>query len=235
MIKLKTPAIFLSFDDKFIKEWFDLLGFLREFDMKVTFYISVLYSKIGDRVERKPITDEEWGMLKEIRANGHTIGYHGYHHLNMQRVIKESGTPKAGRRNYINQEINTGVEIFKKNDFNIRHFSYPYGVHEKIMDKYLLKRFDTLRLTVGRYDKEDDVFYDRKKLDRMRIFCSLSLERKTDEENKEILSVLKNLTESDNKILFVRMHRPDDKIMKRLLSCRENGVNFYSMGIFENR
>lgn len=71
----KRRVVYLTFDDGPIPEvtpW--VLSLLREHGIKATFFL------VGDNVRRNP------QLLKQIRAEGHSVGNHTMHHLQGVKV-----------------------------------------------------------------------------------------------------------------------------------------------------
>lgn len=133
MIKLKTPAMLLCFDDCHIGEWHNYIKFFDDHNMKVTFYVSEI---AGIR-----LIDHGWDKLHELQAHGHTIAYHGMNHLRAGQIIGEEGCEA-----FMAREIWTGLRILKEEGFdNIQHYCYPYGNRTETSDRCLWKIFRTLR------------------------------------------------------------------------------------------
>ena len=125
---IKLPAIFLCFDDCHIDEWYGILGFLKQFNMRCTFYISNL----------QRITDEQWTRLHKIKDAGHTIGHHTLSHAKVKDY--------SNIEDYIQYEINKASAIFLQHNFGTQHFCYPYGNRTKESDEKLSAIFKTIRV-----------------------------------------------------------------------------------------
>ena len=132
-MELKTPAILLCFDDCYVTEWYDYLQFFDDHNMKVTFYVS--------GIAGIQIVNHGWDKLREIRARGHAIGYHGMNHLRAGEIIADMGCEA-----FLGHEIDAGLKILKEEGFeNIQHYCYPYGNRTEASDHCLWQRFRTLR------------------------------------------------------------------------------------------
>ena len=131
-MKIKTPAVFLSFDDCHIAEWHETLPLFERYDARVTFYVSYV----------RDIDDTGWRLLGELREAEHTVAFHGLNHMRAGEIVE-----KESCEAYLARDIHTGLKIMEEHGFdNIRHFSYPYGNRTEESDRCLWKIFDTLRM-----------------------------------------------------------------------------------------
>ena len=145
-------TIYLSFDDKYINEWYEWRLFFHDNDWLVTFYISNL----------DKLTLDEWEKLRALKDCGHTIGCHGFNHEKVFPFIK-----KYGWYHYVDCELEPFFYKMKVKGFDRpQHFSYPNGNGNKMTDFYMLKFFKTVR-----YGGRD--YIDMKKIKKQRIFKAL--------------------------------------------------------------
>ena len=109
------PKIAITFDDgphpKFTPQ---LLDGLKERNVKASFFV------IGELAEKNP------ELIKRETKEGHLIGNHTYHHVDIAKVSDEKAREEIQRTNAVIQEI-TGEEV----DF-IRP---PFGVWQKKLEK----------------------------------------------------------------------------------------------------
>lgn len=214
---IKVPAIFLSFDDQYIKEWHACLPLFVKHKARVTFYISPMYPK--------PIEDDEWELLREMKAAGHTIGFHGLNHLRSGAMVDDVGCEK-----YMKTDILPGLELMKKNGLDgLRHFSYPYGNRTDKSDQCLWQMFDTLRM--GGYNP-----YTPRELRKTRLIRSMSFGARAERKFRNFRDGIRK-----NKIVLTYMHKPVGKItpsmsfpmeywLERILDYgRERNAIFYPM------
>jgi len=200
---IKTPAIFLSFDDHHIDNWHRNLEFFEKNNMKVTFYICYPHK----------MKDEAWDKIKEIQLQGHTIGFHGLNHQWAVRALA-----KYGCQQYLDHEIDKGLNFFKDQDIKINHFSYPFGNRTTETDNCLFKRFSILRSTVfGKFCKYS---YNITELPKLKLVFSKSL--------KVALRSYRNLIGQKNVATFLYSHSFNDEAMNMLLSISKQSY-FYSM------
>jgi len=148
-MEFKTPAMLLCFDDCYIGEWHNYLQFFDDHNMKVTFYISGI---AGIR-----LIDPGGDKLRELQAHGHTIAYHGMHHLRAGNMVEEEGCEA-----FMAREIWAGLKILKKEGFdNIQHYCYPYGNHTEMSDRCLCQVFRTLRRGGRQWYAIDEIKQER--------------------------------------------------------------------------
>ncbi len=206
---MKMPAIFLSFDDQFIPQWHSFLDFFERYNIKATFYVSLMWPKV--------MTWTDWRMLWDIWNAGHTVGYHGKMHLDILKACDNGGIEK-----YIKEEIEEGLEVFESKGFNMKHFAYPYGIHSEETHSFLLEKFDTLRLVSGK----KAVFYTKDDLKERKVVTALNGQPKSEENIGRISRLFHNLPGSD-KATFIYLHNPDILYLSNLLL--RDGLNFYPM------
>jgi peptidoglycan-N-acetylglucosamine deacetylase len=127
---VKRSGICISFDDRSIKEWYDMKELLKSYNCRVTFFITQFDS----------LDSSEIKMLKELEKEGHEIGSHGALHAVSEYYIKEKTY-----KEYIENEIDASISSLKKNGFIPKSFAYPYGAKYWFTDMILLKKFEILR------------------------------------------------------------------------------------------
>jgi peptidoglycan/xylan/chitin deacetylase (PgdA/CDA1 family) len=146
------PAVFLSFDDLWVDEWYATFA---ESRIKVTFYPAT----IGN------LAEDGWKKLKALEDAGHTIGFHGLNHLRAGVEVTARGPER-----FLADEIMPGLRLFEEHGMRWPlHYSYPYGNRTAQSDDVLLDIFRTLRGVGG------DRTYSPVHLKRMRIFLANSM------------------------------------------------------------
>ena len=68
---VQQGGIAISFDDRFVKQWYQLRPLLKRYNVKCTFYIT----------QPDSLSDEEVKMLHQLQKEGHEIGCHGAMHV----------------------------------------------------------------------------------------------------------------------------------------------------------
>jgi len=216
MIEIEAPAIFLSFDDFYVHEWYDCLSFFDDHNIKVTFYLT-------------PRT--EWGeaevkRIQEIEGRGHTIGFHTTGHFQAVSYVEAYGCEQ-----YLKEEIHAGLDTIKSWGIQVRHFAYPYGSCSDTTHKCLDGVFDTLRGTFPQQGNQNGIeyitenSYCTESVGNTKVLTSFSV---------DLLSNL-NLIEKAAKykrIVFCYSHSPNHEMLKELVRiARKYQCNFYPMSV----
>jgi peptidoglycan/xylan/chitin deacetylase (PgdA/CDA1 family) len=140
-------GIAISFDDHFIKEWYQLRPLFQKYNAKVTFFITCPDS----------VNAEEANMLRQLQKDGHEIGYHGTIHGKSTELIAALGPEK-----YAATELEPGLRHLAAAGFNPTSYAHPGGNHNDQVDSVLLaKGFKILR----------DVAVARRKLSGHQIYA----------------------------------------------------------------
>jgi peptidoglycan-N-acetylglucosamine deacetylase len=123
-------GVALSFDDRFVKEWYQLRPLLKKYNVKATFYIT----------QPDSLSVEEVNILHEFRKDGHEIGCHGAMHVRSIPYILENSLDE-----YMENEIFHCLKTMKKHGFSPTTFAHPGGSQMWYSDSELLKHFSLLR------------------------------------------------------------------------------------------
>lgn len=131
----RERCLFVSFDDNF-RDWHAALPLLRSLGIHATFYVNSLpFRDVEDsdtiaRYSRRlrlaqdcePLTRDE---LRQIRAEGHTIGCHSHSHFVLGRLPRELWDGEIRGSKEILEAI-LGEEV--------SDFSWPYGMRRHFSD-----------------------------------------------------------------------------------------------------
>ncbi|MDR1216037.1 MAG: polysaccharide deacetylase family protein [Treponema sp.] len=112
-------GILLAFDDDYHENWERNFGLFERFGAKVTFF-----------VQGKPLA-----FCKAALEQGHDVGYHTIHHLNLSKVSEAQFL----------EECTAEVGIFHGAGIPLNSFAYPFGLYEPWMSSVLLSHFKILR------------------------------------------------------------------------------------------
>ena len=124
------PGIALSFDDRFINEWYQLRPVFRKYNAHATFYITQFDS----------LTPVEIRQLKTLQQDGHEIGCHGAIHTNSINYVRQYSMAR-----YLRDEIQPALRSMKQHGFRPTSFAHPGGAHTNAIDNELLHYFVLLR------------------------------------------------------------------------------------------
>lgn len=155
---VQQVGIAISFDDRFVKEWYQLRPFFEKYNAKCTFYITQPDSLSHDEVD----------LLHQLEKEGNEIGCHGAMHVRSMYYIWDFSLEE-----YMNNEIFSALKTMKKQGFSPKTFAHPGGSQMWYSDRELLKHFTLLRdvsmktrtLWDYNYTHEvediDEIFYQR--------------------------------------------------------------------------
>lgn len=135
-----APALCLTFDDNFVQSWFDHLDLFDKYGAKATFFLCW--------PER--ISDKERDMLHHMQDRGHEIGFHTRQHVRLPKYLQTHTLD-----DYLDDQIDQGLEAMHDLDLDPRSFSFPYFRFRPKLIEPLLERFDILRLE-GPYEDFQD-------------------------------------------------------------------------------
>jgi len=124
----KQGGIIFSFDDNYIKEWYNYKEVFHKYHIKATFFIA--HPHLLDTADCK--------KLKLLEKEGHEIASHGYYHLNSMDYIDSFDV-------YIEKEIKPSITFLQELGFQVHSFAYPFGKSTDYMDSILLTYFSFLR------------------------------------------------------------------------------------------
>jgi peptidoglycan/xylan/chitin deacetylase (PgdA/CDA1 family) len=119
--RLPGKHLVITFDDGFTDFFQNALSVLNMYDFKATIFI-VAQEAGGSsswRTEGLKRTLMDWDMLKRIVDEGHTIGSHGAHHLDLTKLSDiDLDNEIAASKGIIHEKLGIDVE----------YFSYPWGM-----------------------------------------------------------------------------------------------------------
>jgi peptidoglycan-N-acetylglucosamine deacetylase len=134
--EFKAAGVALTFDDDRIDSWFKYLPLLDSACVKATFYISN-YNRFSADKKKK---------LLAIKNAGHEIAFHTTNHLNMEEYVYKN---KHTIEELMTNEVEAGLKLLNKDGYYPTTFAYPYGVHNAIIDKALMRYFKSVRALNG--------------------------------------------------------------------------------------
>lgn len=105
---IRHGVLFLTFDDHDIVGWTRAIPLFRQNNVHATFSFS---GEIGP---------EAISCMRELQAEGHTIGLHTVHHANAPEYIEEHGA-KA----YLKDEVKPQLDACKKGGIACTTFAFP--------------------------------------------------------------------------------------------------------------
>jgi peptidoglycan/xylan/chitin deacetylase (PgdA/CDA1 family) len=185
---LKDPGIVLTFDDDKIDNWFDYLPLLDSAGAKVTFYICK-YNRFTADQKRK---------LAIIQSHGHEIAFHGTNHYNMEDYVYKS---KHTIEELLRNEVEVGLKLMKKDGFYPKTFAYPYGAHNGVLDKALMKYFKSVRALNGTQDFSKSIVPSENNT----LLYGLGIDKSSKRSDADVIKVLQS-AKSNNGCVVLLAH-----------------------------
>ncbi len=192
---IHQAGLALSFDDRFVKEWFQLRPLLKKYNVKATFYIT----------QPDSLSDEEVNMLHELQKEGHEIGCHGAMHVRSIPYIWENSL-----KEYMENEVFHALGTMKKQGFSPKTFAHPGGSQMWYSDRELLKYFMLLRDVSMKNRTVFGYQYTRKVEDMDEIYHQ---HNNTQKVNALLIDISAKLTIEDIRKGFERTKKEDSVIM----------------------
>lgn len=127
-----NAGIALSFDDRAsIESWGQAREFLKQHGLRATFFV--------DRFNT--LTEEQLRVLRELAADGHEIGCHGFRHHNAQQLMQRGMFVEE----YLQTDVFPALGEMDRLGFPCRSFAYPHGAGTAEIDRALTNHFAMVR------------------------------------------------------------------------------------------
>jgi len=120
----------LSFDDAYVREWYDQRDIFEEYGVSATFFV----------VRFAQMTPGQIDMLKELERDGHEIGCHSLSHIN---ALEYAAAHSAAE--YANVEVVPALDIMKDHGFDVGSFAFPFGANNDEINTEVLKYVQVIR------------------------------------------------------------------------------------------
>jgi peptidoglycan/xylan/chitin deacetylase (PgdA/CDA1 family) len=215
--------------DKPADTWYHLKDFLKENNVKLTFYVEG-YQALHDSSRQ---------ILKEMMADGHEIAHHTSTHAHGDDFVREHGIDA-----YMLQEIISMRDSMRRDGFNPVNFAYPFGDCTAELDRNLLLHFNSLRKLLGTYlnkriaDMEQVYF----RYGDLRIFYGIGIDVRYKRPLSEVFEALVKAKSSRQTVSLYchylsttgRLEGSDSHIMEEdlkriVLKARSLGLRFYAV------
>ena len=187
-------GVILSFDDAYVKEWFDTDQILQKYSWKATFCVCKINTLRHSEIKK----------LLELQKEGHEIAGHGLHHYHAEKFVK-----KYGINDYLKQEINPMLNLMHFYGFKVTSFVYPYGGRNTKLDESLLKKFKIVR---GRAFCEEAANVQGCYFNNSRIVYSFSIDDTHNHFNIPHLLKLLDYAKRNDKILILNSHKTVENV-----------------------
>ncbi|MDB5203265.1 MAG: polysaccharide deacetylase family protein [Ferruginibacter sp.] len=218
-------GIALTFDDDRVDNWYNYLEFFDTAQVKATFYICK-YNRF---------TADQKNKLAILQQHGHEIAYHTTNHYNMMDyVYKYHHTTDELMKN----EVTDGLKMMNRDGFYPTTFAYPYGAHNAVYDKMLMRYFKSVRALNG----TNDLTKSLAPTENNDLLFGLGIDKSSKRSDAVVAHVIKSAFENNNCAVFVshdintggKLSVSLDRLQKIVAYSKELGMKFYSVSEISN-
>lgn len=212
-------GIALTFDDYNIDNWYKYVDLFDSLQVKATFYIS----------NYNLLTNAQKNKLKDVQKRGHEIAFHSSNHVNFLNYASKEGTDKL-----IKKEINEGLALMNNDGFYPTTFAYPFGKHNDVLDKLLLKQFKSVRALNGTHDLSRSLA----PLQNNKLLFSLGIDESS-KRSMDNIKVLLVLAQQKDRCAVMLAHNiekentqlqiPVSKLKELIIAAKNLNLRFYTV------
>jgi len=179
-------GIVLTFDDDRVDNWVQYLPFLDSAQVKATFYVCKYHK----------FTAEQKQKLALIQSHGHEIAFHSTNHYDMLKYVYKY---KHTIDDLMKNEIESGLKLMNRDGFYPTTFAYPYGAHNGIYDKMLLRYFKSVRALNGTADFSKSLTATEKN----DILYGLDIDKSGKRSEADVLRLIQSAADNKNCAVLV--------------------------------
>lgn len=216
---MQEPGIVLTFDDDKVDNWYTYLPLLDSAGAKVTFYICK-YNRFTAEQKRK---------LAVIQSHGHEIAFHSTNHYNMEAYVYKS---KHTIEDLMRCEIEAGLKLMNNDGFYPVTFAYPYGAHNGLFDKMLMRYFKSVRALNGTQDFSKSVVPTTKN----DLLYGLGIDKSSKRSDPDIINILQSAKNNKTCAVFVaheintgsKFSVTLERLKKMIAFAKANNLKYYT-------
>ena len=210
----------LTFDDYNVDNWHKYMYLLDSLKIKATFYVSN-YNKLNAAQKNK---------LRELEQHGNEIAFHSTNHVNFLKYKENYKTFEK----LMDEEVFKGLTLMNNDGFYPTTFAYPYGQHNEILDKHLLKYFKSVRALNG----NGDINKSLASLDNNKIIYGYGLDDIRDRDISKIEGMLETAREKNSCAVLlvhniekpeIKLQLPLETLRRFLIKAKSLDLNFYTI------
>jgi peptidoglycan-N-acetylglucosamine deacetylase len=184
--QLNQAGIALTFDDDRVDNWFKYLPYLDSAGVKATFYVCK-YNRL---------TQVQKNKLSVIQSHGHEIAFHSVNHYNMLDYVYRY---KHTTDELMLNEIECGLKMMNKDGFYPTTFAYPYGAHNGLFDKMLMRYFKSVRALNGTNDFSKSLAPTEKN----NLLFGLGIDKSSNRTDEAVLQLIQSASDNNNCAILV--------------------------------
>lgn len=174
--ELLGPGIVLSTDVQ-PQWWFDLRDYLNSKNAKVTFYLQSYHT----------MDSSSKAKMRLLIDDGHEMAHHTVTHPHADEYLLSYTID-----DYMQNEIFAMDSLMQADGIYTETFAYPYGDFTEQTDRFLLKRFKSIRKIISpyAYKKIEDVDQIYYRFKGVRVFYGCTIDKSGQISLKEIFNAL---------------------------------------------
>jgi peptidoglycan-N-acetylglucosamine deacetylase len=218
-------GIALTFDDDRVDNWFQALPFLDSAGIKATFYVCK-YNRFTAAQKQK---------LAIIQSHGHEIAFHSTNHYNMLDYVYRYKHPID---EMIQNEIVSGLKQMNRDGFYPTTFAYPYGAHNGIYDKMLMRYFKSVRALNGTSDFSKSLTLTEKN----DVLYGLVIDKNGKRSDPDVLQLIQSAANNNNCAVLVahdinsekKISVTRERLQKIIDAVKRLGLKYYTVSEISN-
>lgn len=223
--QLKQAGIALTFDDDRVDNWFQYLPMLDSANVKATFYVCK-YNRFTTAQKQK---------LAVIQNHGHEIAFHSTNHYNMMDYVYKY---RHTIDEMVKCEIADGLKLMNRDGFFPVTFAYPYGAHNGLYDKMLMRYFKSVRALNGTNDFSKSLASTEKNS----VLYGLGIDIGSKRSDANVLDVVKSAFNNSGCAVFVahdintgrKLSVTKDRLQQIFAQAKQLGLKYYTISEISN-
>ena len=216
---LKNPGIVLTFDDDRVDNWYANLAMLDSVGARATFYIC----------KYQRFTPEQKRKLAVIQSHGHEIAFHSTNHYNMMDYVYKQ---KHTIEELMHNEVEAGLKAMNADGFYPTTFAYPYGAHNGLYDKLLMRYFKSVRALNG----TEDYSLSLAPIEKNNLLYGLVIDKNGKRTDEAIMHLMRSAATNKACVVLVghninstiALSTTKDRLFKIFNMVRSLGLNYYT-------
>lgn len=223
--QMQEAGIALTFDDDRVDNWFSYLSWLDSAGVKATFYVCK-YNRF---------TQEQKQKLAIIQRHGHEIAFHTTNHYNMMDYVYRY---RHTIEEAVKCEITDGLKLMNRDGFFPTTFAYPYGAHNGLYDKMLMRYFKSVRALNGTNDFTKSLVPTEKN----EVLYGLGIDKGSKRSDADVINLLQSARNNNSCAVLVahninssgKLSVTLERLRKIILFVRENKLRYYTVAEISN-
>ncbi len=223
--QLKEAGIALTFDDDRVDNWFQYLPMLDSANVKATFYVCK-YNRFTAAQKQK---------LAVIQNHGHEIAFHSTNHYNMMDYVYKY---RHTIDEMVKCEIADGLKLMNRDGFYPVTFAYPYGAHNGLYDKTLMRYFKSVRALNGTNDFSKSLASTEKNS----VLYGLGIDKSSKRSDADVLDMVKSAFNNNGCAVFVahdintgrKLSVTRGRLQMIFAQAKQLGLKYYTISEISN-